>query len=88
MDLDRGGVPLWHLGFLNAAMARARRFDIGPVLFGAYPEERTPWVEGALQSVVKSHRGDILPRKEAQHAWEQRFFPASHLGPTPRPGVG
>ena len=79
-------MPLWHLGLLNAAMASARRFEIGHVLFGAYPKERAPWVEGALQSVVESHRGDILPRKEAQRAWEQRFFPASHLGPIPRPG--
>jgi len=86
IDLDRGGVSLWHLGLLNAAMARARRFEIGPVLFGAYPTERAPWVEGALQSMVESHRGDILPRKEAQRVWEQRFFPASHLGPIPRPG--
>jgi hypothetical protein len=86
LDLDRGGVPLWHLGFLNAAMAR--RFEIGPVLFGAYPKERAPWVEGALQSVVESHQGEILPRKETQRAWEQRFFPVSHLGRTPRPGVG
>src|SRR5215216_1076478 len=86
MDLDRGGAPLWHLGFLNAAMARAKRFEIGPVLFGAYPKERAPWVEGALQSVVESHRGEMLPRSEAQRVWEQRFFPASHLGPTPRPG--
>src|SRR5215218_389659 len=86
IDLDRSGVPLWHLGLLNAAMARARPFEIGHVLFGAYPKERAPWVEGALQSVVESHRGDILPRKEAQRAWEQRFFPASHLGPIPRPG--
>jgi FAD/FMN-containing dehydrogenase len=39
MDLDRGGVPLWHLGFLNTAMAR--RFEIGPVLLGAYPKEST-----------------------------------------------
>jgi FAD/FMN-containing dehydrogenase len=86
IDLDRGGVPLWHLGLLNAAMARARRFEIGHVLFGAYPKERAPWVEGALQSVVEAHRGDILTQKEAQRAWEQRFFPATHLGPTPRPG--
>ena len=28
----------------------------------------------------------MLPRSEAQRVWEQRFFPASHLGPTPRPG--
>lgn len=86
MDLDRGGVPLWHLGFLNAAMARARRYEAGPVLFGAYPKERASSVEGGLQSAIKSHRGEILPLKEAQRAWEQRFFPASHLGPTPRPG--
>jgi glycolate oxidase len=57
LDLDRGGVPLWHLGFLNAAMARARHFELGPVLFGAYPKERAPWVEPALRSVVESHRG-------------------------------
>jgi FAD/FMN-containing dehydrogenase len=86
LDLDRGGVPLWHLGFLNAAMARARRVEVGPMLFGAYPKESTPWVEPALQSVVESHRGDILPRKEAQRVWEKRFFPATPLGPTPTPG--
>lgn len=85
-DLDRGGVPLWHLGFLNVAMARARRFEVGPVLFGAYPKERTSWVEPALQSVVESHRGDILSREDAQRVWQQRFFPASTLGPIPRPG--
>jgi FAD/FMN-containing dehydrogenase len=86
IDLDRGGAPLWHLGILNATMARARRFEVGAVLFGAYPKERAPWVEPALQSVVETNRGEMLPRKEAQRVWEQRFFPASHLGPTPRPG--
>src|SRR5829696_4507182 len=63
IDLDRGGVPLWHLGILNAAMARARRFEIGHVLFGAYPKERAPWVEGALQSAVESHRGTSCPER-------------------------
>jgi len=81
---EKFGRPLWHLGILNAAMAR--RFEVGPVLFGAYPKERAPWVEDALQSVVESHRGEVLPRREALRVWEQRFFPASHLGPTPRPG--
>ena len=85
-DLDRGGAPLWHLGILNAAMARARRFEVGAVLFGAYPKERAPGLEPALQDTLESHRGEILPRKDAQRVWEQRFFPASHLGPTPRPG--
>jgi hypothetical protein len=65
MALDRGGVPLWHLGLLNAAMARARRFEVGPVLFGAYPKERASGVEPALTSVVESNRGEELPRGEA-----------------------
>jgi len=25
-------------------------------------------------------------RREAQRVWDERFFPASSLGPTPRPG--
>jgi FAD/FMN-containing dehydrogenase len=86
LDLYRGGVPLWHLGFLNAAMARARRFEVGHVLFGAYPKERTPWIEPALQNAVESHRGEVLLRREAQRVWDERFFPASPLGPIPRPG--
>lgn len=77
---------MWHLGLLNAAMARARRIEAGPVLFGAYPKERAPWVEPALKEVVDSHRGEVLPREEALRVWEQRYFPVSHLGPTPRPG--
>src|SRR5215210_3535539 len=59
IDLDRSGVPQWHLGLLNAAMAR--RFETGPLLFGAYPKERASWVEDALQSVVESHRGMSFP---------------------------
>jgi FAD/FMN-containing dehydrogenase len=86
LDLYRGRVPLWHLGFLNAAMARARRFEVGHVLFGAYPKERAPWIEPALRNAVESHRGDIFFRREAQRVWDERFFPASSLGPTPAPG--
>ena len=86
VDLDRGGAPLWHLGLLNATMARAKRFEPGPVLFGAYPKVREPLVEPALRRVAETYRGEILPREQAQRAWEQRFFPASHLGPIPRPG--
>jgi hypothetical protein len=60
--------------------------EIGPVLFGAYPTERAPWVEHALKDVVESHQEDVLPPRDAQRVWEERFLPASHLGPTPRPG--
>ena len=44
-------------GLPERGHGRARRFEIGPVLFGAYPEEREAWVEPALQSVVESHGG-------------------------------
>jgi hypothetical protein len=86
LDLYRSGVSLWHLGFLNAAMARARRFEVGYVLFGAYPRERAPSVEPALRRAVESHRGEVFLRREAQRVWDERFFPASLLGPIPTPG--
>jgi glycolate dehydrogenase FAD-linked subunit len=86
LDLFRGGAPLWHLGFLNAAMARAKGLEEGHVLFGAYPEERAPWVEPALKRASESHRGSGVSREKAQRIWDQRFFPAEPLGPTPTPG--
>lgn len=85
-DLHRGGTPLWHLGFLNAAMARARGFEEKPLLFGVYPGERSDRVEPALREAVKLHGGSLLAREEADRVWEQRFFPAEPLGPTPAPG--
>jgi len=42
IDLDRGGVSLWHLGLLNAAMARARRFEIGPFSSVPTPQREHP----------------------------------------------
>jgi FAD/FMN-containing dehydrogenase len=86
LDLYRGGAPLWHLGFLNAAMTRAKGLEEGHVLFGAYPEEREPWVGPALKRTSESHRGRVVPREEALRIWERRFFPATPLGPTPTPG--
>jgi FAD/FMN-containing dehydrogenase len=86
LDLYRGGTPLWHLGFLNAAMARAGSLEEGYMLFGAYPEERASWVEPAMQRASESHRGYVVTREGAHRVWERRFFPASSLGPTPIPG--
>jgi hypothetical protein len=88
LDLYRGGVPLWHLGFLNAAMARAKGLEEGHVLFGAYPNERKPQVEPALQRAVQSRGGRLASREEADRIWDTRFFPVSPLGPTPTPGRG
>jgi glycolate oxidase len=86
LDLYRGGAPLWHLGFLSAAMARAKGLEDGHMLFGAYPEEREPWVGPALKRASESHRGRVVSREEAERFWERRFFPATPLGPTPTPG--
>jgi FAD/FMN-containing dehydrogenase len=88
LDLYRSGVPLWHLGFLNSAMARAKGLEEGHVLFGAYPNEREPQVEPALQRVIQARRGRLALREEANRIWKKRFFPASPLGPTPTPGRG
>jgi hypothetical protein len=74
------------LGFPERCHGSGRAFDVGSVLFGAYPKERAAWVEPALRSVVESNRGDMLSREEAQRVWEQRFFPASSSGPIPTPG--
>jgi FAD/FMN-containing dehydrogenase len=86
LDLYRGGVPLWHLGFLNAAMARAGSLEEGHVLIGAYPGERASLVEPALQRASESHRGHVVTHEEAYRIWEQRFFPAEPVGPIPTPG--
>jgi glycolate oxidase len=86
LDLHRSGAPLWHLGFLNAAMADARGLKEGHVLFGAYPEERASWIGPALKRASESHRGRVVPHEEARRIWEQRFFPAYTLGPIPTPG--
>jgi FAD/FMN-containing dehydrogenase len=86
LTLYRGGTPLWHLGFLNAAMARAGSLEEGHVLFGAYPKERASRVEPALKRASEHHRGYVVTREEAHRIWERRFFPAEPLGPTPTPG--
>jgi glycolate oxidase len=86
LALYRSGTPLWHLGFLNASMARAGSLEEGHVLFGAYPEERASWVEPALKRASESHRGRTVTSEEANRIWEQRFFPVTPLGPTATPG--
>jgi glycolate oxidase len=86
VNLYQGGAPLWHLAFLNAAMARARGLEGGHVLFGVYPGERAAWVEPALRKAVESHGGRGFPREEAEVVWERRYFPADAAGSLPTPG--
>lgn len=86
LDLYRDGVPFWHLGFLNASMARAGSLEEGHVLIGAYPQERASWVEPALKRASESHRGRVVTHEEAYRIWERRFFPAEPVGSVPTPG--
>jgi glycolate dehydrogenase FAD-linked subunit len=86
LDLHGGGVPFWHLGFLNASMARAESLEEGHVLIGAYPRERASWVEPALKRASESHRGRGVTHEEAYRIWERRFFPAEPVGSVPTPG--
>lgn len=86
LDLYRGGVPFWHLGFLNASMARAGNLEEGHVLIGAYPQERASRVESALKEASESHRGRVVTHEDAYRVWERRFFPAEPVGSVPTPG--
>ena len=77
------GVPLWHLGFLNPEMARAKHLGEEYLLFGAYPGGRVAEVEEGLRGVLEPYRRRSLPAAEAYRAWGERFFPVapSHLTP-------
>lgn len=50
-NIRRAGTPLWHLAFLNGAMARARGLGEEYLLFGAYAGE------GALREAAAPHTG-------------------------------
>ena len=78
------GLSLWHLAFLNPAMAHARNLGDAFMLFGAYPAERRGEIEGDLRSVVVSSRGRDLSAAEAHRAWGERFFPVTPSALPPR----
>jgi len=69
--------PLWHLGFLNRALAHARHLGEDYLLFGAYPREREERVAGSLRAVVEERRGRVLGAAGAYRAWGERFFPVT-----------
>ena len=85
LGLYRAGVPLWHLGLQNSAMAHARSHEGKYLLFGAYPEERSPQVEEPLRAEIEAHGGRRLLAAEAYRVWGARFFPVSPSRETPTP---
>ena len=82
-DVFGRGVPLWHLAFLSPEMTRIRGLGKEHLLFGAYPSERAPVVEAALQEVASLAHGRLLPPAEAYRVWTERFFPVAPSHPTP-----
>lgn len=82
--LVEGGVPLWHLAFLNPQMCRARGIGKDYLLLGAYPGERAVQAEDGLHGVFESYRGRVLPTAEAYRVWGERFFPVAPAHPTPK----
>src|SRR5215207_10819426 len=77
-DLNRAGVPLWHLAFVNPTMARARRLEDDYLLFGAYSRERAPEIEASLRDAIEPHRGRLLSAAQAHRVWGERFSPWHH----------
>ena len=84
-DLSGSSVPLWHLGFVNPVMARARRLEEDYLLFGAYPQERASAVEASLGDAIERGSGRTLPAARAHRVWGERFFPVAPSQPTPSP---
>ncbi len=84
-DLSGSSLPLWHLGFVNPVMARARRLEEDYLLFGAYPQERVSAVEASLGDAIERRSGSILPAAQAHRVWGERFFPVAPSRPTPSP---
>ena len=82
-DVFGAGVPLWHLAFLNPAMARARGLGEGFVLFGAYPADRATAVEAIFEAAFGARGGNLLAAADAHRAWGERFFPVSPARATP-----
>lgn len=79
-------LPLWHLGFHNAAMARSQASRANAVMFGAYPTERSSRVEESLNSIVFASRGVAATAAETYRFWGNRFFPVNPAREAPMPG--
>ena len=79
-------LPLWHLGFNNAAMARSQASRANAVMFGAYPVERSARVEEELEEIVFANKGVYATAAETYRVWGNRFFPVNPAREAPMPG--
>ncbi|CAN5546766.1 hypothetical protein BH24ACT22_BH24ACT22_08810 [soil metagenome] len=77
--------PLWHLGVINPAMARAMGSRERYLISGAYPASGAS-AENDLERAVSENRGSRLDAAEAYRIWGSRFFPVAPGQTTPAPG--
>lgn len=79
-------LPVWHLGFQNAAMARSGASGVHALMFGSYPAERSARVEENLHEIISDTGGTTAASAEAHRVWGSRFFPVSPAHEAPAPG--
>lgn len=79
-------LPVWHLGFHNAAMAQSQASRANAVMFGAYPAERSARVEEDLDEIVFTNRGVSATAVETYRVWGNRFFPVNPAREAPKLG--
>ena len=93
--LGEAGIPVWHAGFgsgrfrsLNEEAAGLSTATWqGPALLSAPLESQTPAVEEFIAGRLSALGGEMLPAAQAQHDWDERYFPMrlKRLGPSPDP---
>lgn len=83
LALDPSSAPLWHVGFLNPAMARLRGLAPGYLMFGAYPGHRAAELEDVFWPAVAANSGQSLGAAESYRVWGERFAPLTPSRPTP-----
>jgi FAD/FMN-containing dehydrogenase len=84
LALDPSSTPLWHVGFLNPAMARLRGLTPGYLMFGAYPGHRAAELDDVFWPAVAANSGESLGAAEAYRVWGERFAPLTPSRPTPQ----
>jgi Fe-S oxidoreductase/FAD/FMN-containing dehydrogenase len=90
--LAKAGIPVWHVSF---GSGRFRRLNEeaeglttsgwqGPALLLAPLQSEAPAVEHSISTRLTALGGELLPAAQAQHAWEERYYPMrlKRLGPS------
>ncbi len=89
--LAEAGIAVWHVGFgsgrfrrLNEEAACLTSGWQEPALLLAPLQSEAPAVEQFISSRLTALGGEVLPAAQAQHDWEERYYPMrlKRLGPS------